>query len=227
MSSASCTMRRRPTVLAHDLEGAARDASRVEQVVHEVGPELHVAADHFERLQQPGSRSSRRLSRCTVETNGVSGVRSSCDTTARSGAAVPPTRRPRSPTDSSPRVRSGSPRRRGRSRTPGPWPASRSRGRLAEQDGDRGGLLAGRAARHPDPHRVHGRLAFEEGGQLGLERLAALRVAEEVGDADQPVLQQGRRFARPRGHAGQVGLQLVHRTCMRIAMRSRMVARLS
>jgi hypothetical protein len=62
---------------------SARDAGQVEEVVDQAGLELHVAADHRQRVGHPGPRSLRRSSRCTDAITGVSGVRSSWDSVAR------------------------------------------------------------------------------------------------------------------------------------------------
>jgi hypothetical protein len=72
---------------------------------------------------------------------------------------------------------------------------------LAQQDGDRIDLLAGRAARHPHPHGVVGALAFEQAGNNEpLQRLERGRIAEKPGDADQEIAEQRdfRRSSRSR-----------------------------
>ncbi len=61
---------------------------------------------------------------------------------------------------------------------------------LLQHDGYRIGLLAGGAAGHPDPQRPVGRPLRQHPGQLLLEDPEGLRVAEEVGDVDQQVLEQ-------------------------------------
>ena len=62
---------------------------------------------------------------------------------------------------------------------------------LAEQHRQRVRLLAGRAARDPDPELLVGRqLVDQRRDHLGLEPLERLRIAEELGDADQQVLVQ-------------------------------------
>jgi hypothetical protein len=62
---------------------------------------------------------------------------------------------------------------------------------LVHEDRDRVGLLARGAPGDPDPERGVGGLAGDEAGQdLPLERAERLRVAEELGDADEQVLQQ-------------------------------------
>jgi hypothetical protein len=72
-----------------------------------------------------------------------------------------------------------------------PGRAVRFRHALAQQHRDRVGLLARGAGRHPYAHRVVGALAFEQlRDHLPLQRLEGRRVAEEVGDADQQVLEQ-------------------------------------
>ena len=68
---------------------------------------------------------------------------------------------------------------------------------LLKQDGDGIGLLAGGTARHPDPYQCARGLAVKEAwDDLFLERLERLRVAEEMGDADQEVAKEGLRFGR-------------------------------
>ena len=62
---------------------------------------------------------------------------------------------------------------------------------LGKQDGDGIGLLAGGAARRPDADRAPARLAGEEpGDDLLLEGLERLRIAEEIGHADQQVAKE-------------------------------------
>ena len=64
---------------------------------------------------------------------------------------------------------------------------------LAHQDADGEDLLAGRAARHPDPDRVVGgpRPRTACGMTDRLEHLEGIGVAEEIGDVDQQVAEQG------------------------------------
>ena len=63
---------------------------------------------------------------------------------------------------------------------------------LEQQDRERIGLFAGRAARHPDPYRVAAALALEQRrDDLPGQRVERLGVAEERGDADQQVVEQG------------------------------------
>ncbi len=61
---------------------------------------------------------------------------------------------------------------------------------LGQDHGDRIRLLAGRARRHPDTDLVAGRLVGKERRNLRLERVERVAIAEEVGDADQQVLEQ-------------------------------------
>ena len=73
---------------------------------------------------------------------------------------------------------------------------------LLEQDGDGIGFLAGGAAGHPDADRgARGLAGKEPRDDLFLERLEGLRVAEEIGDADQQV-------AKERLHLGRGLLQI-------------------
>ncbi len=68
-------------------------------------------------------------------------------------------------------------------------------GDLGAGDRDRVGLLAGRAAQHPDAHRLVGGAVGEQPGQDGgLERLEGLRVAEEARHVDEDVLVEGLHF---------------------------------
>ena len=68
---------------------------------------------------------------------------------------------------------------------------------LAQEDGDRIGLLAGGAAEHPDPQLVGRPLAFEElGHDLRLEDLELLGVAEELRHADEQVVEEVLRLGR-------------------------------
>ena len=81
---------------------------------------------------------------------------------------------------------------------------------FAQQDRDRVGLLAGRARRYPDADRfVHG-LAVEQPRKVAFERVEGVRVAEEIGDADQHVLQQRTGFAGMRAQDREVGRQVGH-----------------
>ena len=102
-------------------------------------------------------------------------------------------------------------------------------GVLREQHRDRIGLLARRAAGHPDADLVAGGLAFEHGRYRdSLERLERLTVAEEVRNADQHVLQQ-RHASRPgvsRRKSRYVGRSRSWLTCSRRSMRRSTVARL-
>ena len=68
---------------------------------------------------------------------------------------------------------------------------------LEQRDGDRIGLLAGRAgSAHPDAHGGLPLLALEEAREdLGAQRLERIVVAKEVGDADEHVLVQRAQLA--------------------------------
>ncbi len=82
---------------------------------------------------------------------------------------------------------------------------------LAQQDGDGVHLLAGGAARHPDPHGVVRPAAVEQAGDdQGCQGLERFRVPEEVGDVDQQVPEQRPRFRRVLLQAGHVGSHRVH-----------------
>ena len=62
---------------------------------------------------------------------------------------------------------------------------------LCQQDRQRIGLLPGRAAGHPDPHRVLVAAAFEQRpDDMPVERREGLGVTEEAGHADQQVAEQ-------------------------------------
>ena len=98
---------------------------------------------------------------------------------------------------------------------------------LGQEDGDRVRLLARRTRRHPDAQLVVRRLAGEQRRDLRRQRVEAVAVAEEVGDADQQVLQQRAGLARMGAHERQVGgSSSMPLTLMRRAIRRRMVARL-
>ena len=60
-------------------------------------------------------------------------------------------------------------------------------GNLHKRHRDRVGLLAGRAAQHPGPHRLFARHRLQRGQHLVLNQVEGLGVAEEAGDADQRV----------------------------------------
>ncbi len=75
---------------------------------------------------------------------------------------------------------------------------------LRQQHRDRVRLFAGRARRHPDPHLVVRRLAGEQHRHLRLERVERFAIAEEVGDADEQVLQQRAGLAGMGAHERQV-----------------------
>ncbi len=72
-------------------------------------------------------------------------------------------------------------------------------GLFAQQDGDRIGLLAGGAAGHPDADLLVRALALEElGNDEGLKRVKGIRIAEEIGHADQQVAKQRPSLVRIR-----------------------------
>ncbi len=63
--------------------------------------------------------------------------------------------------------------------------------KLEQGDGQRVDLLAGRAARHPDPHALPGAAVRHQRRKDGrLQRLEARRLAEERGHADEKILVQ-------------------------------------
>ena len=75
---------------------------------------------------------------------------------------------------------------------------------LLEQDGDGIGFLAGGTAGHPDADHCAGGLAGKKPrDDLFLQRRERLRVAEEIGDADQQI-------AKERLHLGRGLLQVAH-----------------
>ena len=80
---------------------------------------------------------------------------------------------------------------------------------LDQQHRDRVRLLAARARRHPDAHLVARGLAREQRRHLRLERVEGVAVAEEVGDADQQVLEQRAGLAGMGAQEVEVGRQLV------------------
>ncbi len=70
-------------------------------------------------------------------------------------------------------------------------------GLVGQQHRDRIRFLAGGAARHPYAHRFVAPAAVHDlGHHLALQRVERFAVAEEVGDADQHVVQQRPRFLR-------------------------------
>lgn len=85
--------------------------------------------------------------------------------------------------------------------------AAAGQDRLVEQDGDRVHLLAGSAARHPDPD-VAGPLE-DLGQDVALEVLEGLGVAEEAGDADEEVEVERVQLALVAAQALSVGLDVL------------------
>ena len=68
---------------------------------------------------------------------------------------------------------------------------------LGKEDGQRIGLLAGRTTRRPDTDERACRFAFKKpGNDLFLKRLEGLRVAEEIGDADEQITKKGLDLSR-------------------------------
>ena len=68
---------------------------------------------------------------------------------------------------------------------------------LLEQDGDGIGFLAGGATGHPDADRCTRVLVGKKSrDDLFLQRRERLRVAEEIGDADQQIAKEGLHFGR-------------------------------
>ena len=103
--------------------------------------------------------------------------------------------------------------------------------RLADQHRDRIGFLARRAARYPDPDR---RVSVGVGDQFGQvvigERVVRFGVAEEVGDRDQEVLDEGVGFFAVGAHALEivgkpVDAQHLHPTAHPAADRRALVVR--
>ncbi len=81
---------------------------------------------------------------------------------------------------------------------------------LPEQDADRIGLLAGGAAEHPDPHRVVAVLAREDRRHhLPGQDVELLRVAEELGDADEKVVEEVLDLVRVVAQVLRVGVDLL------------------
>src|SRR6185295_9132852 len=68
---------------------------------------------------------------------------------------------------------------------------------LEQRDGERVGLLAGRAARDPDPQRIGGRLVLDELREnVRLELVEELRITEKRRDVNEHVFEQGLGLAR-------------------------------
>ncbi len=81
-------------------------------------------------------------------------------------------------------------------------------GDLLQREHDDGvGLLAGGAARHPDAQRVAGGAGADQPrDHLRGQRLEGGRVAEEVGDADEQLAEQGLDLERVAPEEGDVVL---------------------
>jgi hypothetical protein len=79
--------------------------------------------------------------------------------------------------------------------------------RLEQQDGDRVGLLAGRARRDPDAYLRFGRLSLQHLADACIERLPARRVAEERRHRDEDVLGEPVDLGRARTEEFLVRLQ--------------------
>ena len=71
-----------------------------------------------------------------------------------------------------------------------PGVASHAAGRLAQRDGDRVGLLAGRAAGDPGPHGLAGRPPGQQPVERDAEGGKALRVAKERGHAHEQIVEE-------------------------------------
>ncbi len=83
-------------------------------------------------------------------------------------------------------------------------------GELAQEDRDRVGLLAGRAAEHPGPQLIVPALAVEElGDHLRFQIFELPAVAEELGDADQEVVEEKLGLVGTRPQDVHVGLDCV------------------
>ena len=96
---------------------------------------------------------------------------------------------------------------------------------LADQDGDRVGLLARRAAQHPDSHPIVGAASLEDArNDFAFEHLELGRIAEELRDADQQVLEQVLHLERIGAQPLYPSSSPICTTCMRRWMRRRNVA---
>ena len=139
-------------------------------------------------------------------------------------------RRRRSLPDRCRRAPPGSPPRRGRRRRPG-WPAATSSvSRVLDAAAWRSNTPP-RRWRRPAPTRARcrpGPCLRNSCGMRCLERLERLAVAEEIRDRDQQVLAAARRPRRDAcaGTRGRRASSSTPLTCMRRAMRRRIVARL-
>ena len=81
---------------------------------------------------------------------------------------------------------------------------------LGEEDGQRVGFLAGRAADDPEAQWRARRTVLEEGGDdFFLQRGEGIRIAEEAGDIDEQVAEEGVDFVGGLVEVGDVGFEAI------------------